>query len=66
METDASQNMADGTLSPNSRELEDGEVIDVTELSLKDMASPRMSSTSWMLTMYHQAWSTKRNRPLNK
>jgi hypothetical protein len=32
-EADASQNMADGTLSLNSRELEDGEVIDVTELS---------------------------------
>jgi hypothetical protein len=25
--------MADGTLSPNSRELEDGEVVDITELS---------------------------------
>jgi cell division protein ZapA (FtsZ GTPase activity inhibitor) len=32
-EADASQNMADGTLSPNSRELEDGEVVDVTELA---------------------------------
>jgi hypothetical protein len=32
-EADASQNMADGTLSPNSRELEDGEVIDVTEIT---------------------------------
>jgi hypothetical protein len=25
--------MADGTLSPNSRELEDGEVVDVTKLA---------------------------------
>jgi hypothetical protein len=32
-EADASQDMADGTLSPNSRELEDGEVVDVTELA---------------------------------
>jgi hypothetical protein len=32
-EADTSQNMADGTLSPNSRELEDGEVVDVTELA---------------------------------
>jgi hypothetical protein len=32
-EAEASQNMADGTLSPNSRELEDGEVVDITELS---------------------------------
>ena len=32
-EADASQNMAEGTLSPNSRELEDGEVADFTELA---------------------------------
>ena len=32
-EADASQNMADGTLSPNSRELEDSEVADFTELA---------------------------------
>jgi hypothetical protein len=32
-EADASQNMAEGTLSLNSRELEDGEVTDVTELA---------------------------------
>jgi hypothetical protein len=32
-EAKASQNMADGTLSPNSRELKDGEVVDVTELA---------------------------------
>jgi hypothetical protein len=32
-EAEASQNRADGTLSQNSRELEDGEVIDVTELT---------------------------------
>jgi hypothetical protein len=32
-EADASQNMADGTLSLNSRELEDDEVVDVTELT---------------------------------
>jgi hypothetical protein len=32
-EAKASQNIADGTLSPNSRELEDGEVVDVTELT---------------------------------
>ena len=32
-EADASQNRADGTLSPNSRELEDGEVADFTELA---------------------------------
>jgi hypothetical protein len=32
-EADASQNMAEGTLSPNSRELEDGEVADMTELA---------------------------------
>jgi hypothetical protein len=32
-EADASQNMADSTLSPNSRELEDSEVADVTELT---------------------------------
>jgi hypothetical protein len=32
-EAEASQNMADGTLSPNSRELEDGEVIDISELT---------------------------------
>jgi hypothetical protein len=25
--------VADGTLSPNSRELEDGEVVDITELT---------------------------------
>jgi hypothetical protein len=31
-EADASQNMADGTLSLNSRELEDGGVVDITEL----------------------------------
>jgi hypothetical protein len=29
----ASQNMADGTLSLNSRELKDGQVIDITELA---------------------------------
>jgi hypothetical protein len=34
-EAEASQNMADGTLSPNSRELEDGEVVDITELTPK-------------------------------
>jgi hypothetical protein len=28
--------MADGTLSPNLRELEDGEVIDITELTPED------------------------------
>jgi hypothetical protein len=32
-EADASQSRADGTLSPNSRELEDGEVADVTEIA---------------------------------
>jgi hypothetical protein len=32
-EADASQTMAEGTLSPNSRELEDGEVADITELA---------------------------------
>jgi hypothetical protein len=32
-EADASRDMADGTLSMNSRELEDGEVVDVTELA---------------------------------
>ena len=32
-EADASQDVADSTLSPNSRELEDGEVVDVTELA---------------------------------
>jgi hypothetical protein len=32
-EANASQNMADGTLSLNSRELEDGEVIDVRKLA---------------------------------
>jgi hypothetical protein len=32
-EAEASQNVADGTLSPNSRELEDGEVVDITELT---------------------------------
>jgi hypothetical protein len=31
-EAEASQNMADGTLSLNSRELKDSEVIDITEL----------------------------------
>jgi hypothetical protein len=34
-DVEASQNIADGTLSPNSRELEDREVIDVTELALE-------------------------------
>jgi hypothetical protein len=32
-EADASQNMADGTLSLNSRELEDSEVADVTKIT---------------------------------
>jgi hypothetical protein len=32
-EVNASQGMADGTLSPNSRELENGEVVDITELA---------------------------------
>jgi hypothetical protein len=32
-EVDASQNMADGTLSMNSREIKDGEVVDITELA---------------------------------
>ena len=32
-EAEASQNRADGTLSQSSRELEDGEVVDVTELA---------------------------------
>jgi hypothetical protein len=32
-EPDASQSRADGTLSQNSRELEDGEVADVTKLA---------------------------------
>jgi hypothetical protein len=32
-EADASQSRADGTLSPNSRELEDSEVADITELT---------------------------------
>jgi hypothetical protein len=32
-EADTSQSRADGTLSQNSRELEDGEVADVTELA---------------------------------
>jgi hypothetical protein len=32
-DVEASQNMADVTLSPNSRELEDGEVVDITELT---------------------------------
>jgi hypothetical protein len=32
-EANTSQNMADGTLIPNSRELEDGEAVDVTELA---------------------------------
>jgi hypothetical protein len=32
-EAEASHNMADGTLSPNSRELKDGEVVDITELA---------------------------------
>jgi hypothetical protein len=32
-EAEASQNRADGTLSQKSRELEDGEVVDVTELA---------------------------------
>jgi hypothetical protein len=32
-EAEASTNMADGTLSLNSRELEDGEVVDITELA---------------------------------
>jgi hypothetical protein len=31
-EAETSQNMADSTLSPKSRELEDSEVIDLTEL----------------------------------
>jgi hypothetical protein len=32
-EANTSQNMAEGTLIPNSRELEDGEVADITELA---------------------------------
>jgi hypothetical protein len=32
-EAEAIQNMADGTLSPNSREHKDSEVVDVTKLS---------------------------------
>jgi hypothetical protein len=32
-ENDASQDLADSTLSPNFRELEDGEVVDLTELA---------------------------------
>jgi hypothetical protein len=32
-EAEASQNMADGTLSQNSRELKDGEVADITKLT---------------------------------
>jgi hypothetical protein len=32
-EAEASTNMEDSTLSPNSRELEDGEVVDITKLT---------------------------------
>jgi hypothetical protein len=40
--------MADGTLSPKSRELKDGEVVDLTELAPEGHGSPRMLKTSWM------------------
>jgi hypothetical protein len=60
-ETQASITTAYTTLSPNSRELEDGEVINITELTLKSMGYHRMLKVSWSPTMYHLAWLVMRN-----
>jgi hypothetical protein len=40
-EADASQSLADSTLSLNFRELEDGEVVDVTELAPEGHGIPQ-------------------------
>jgi hypothetical protein len=47
--------MADGTLSLNSRELEDGEVVDITELAPEGHGITQGVKASWAPTTFHLA-----------